>query len=71
VECSWDELRSKEKLTPHQHVDEITNPIAIRNTGIEHGLHFLAICESHGHSSGVQDEVMKEVAGELTWVGRK
>jgi hypothetical protein len=50
-------------------VDEITNPIAIRGTGIEHGLNFRAIHEAHGRAGGVQDEVVKQIAGELAWVG--
>ena len=57
-------------MTPHECVNEFSNPIAIRSTRIEHGLDFRAICEAHGRAGGVEDEVVKEVAGELARVGR-
>jgi hypothetical protein len=50
-------------------VDQISNPIAVRGTRIEHALNLSAICEAHGCAGGVQDEVVKEVAGELARVG--
>ena len=52
-------------MTPHQRVDEISNPIAIRGTHIEHGLDFSAIHEAHRRSRRRKDEVRKEGAGEV------